>query len=1043
MAATNGNNTHDEVVLPEAIEEGSDFGDSDDWEAELARYWNGPRLTRTAYTLVTMHPGMPPKELVELGDAIPDLRYVRYRIIRVHEGGKEAVTPYGSLMEFFPAVVTGGEDGDEHPGFTPANFEVGVFRHSMVRRLGLSDPNWVLWMKIDNVEGLAFRVQDGKTVWDPAADKNFRDLLEQFDMNYLKKERLTFFALTFIVYVEGPETRAKFLDKFDPNHTTCAASNIPCYMCGSSPDGPTSPCGPHTPSKLAGSPDTGYSLLDTPTSEAWMNDSLASPAADETTVVTIPDEAPSTLIRRGVLASLDTEIKKGDVLDGDMDAILPVTDTPYPAEWDTCCSLLKLNPDEHKDPLVRSVTIPHTGIALSPRQYRSAFWMLSSKEARDIEGGILADVPGTGKTYTCMAVVLLRALIAYNMAEVKREWEMRAYEDKKAAGGKREYQHFPRNYVSGGNDTCPCGDKLGVVCYANPNSQTRLIGDCMNRGVSLIQVPSGVIEEWKKVMSEGKLNRKYFEPCVFHTSVPRDLQPPPDFQKRFELKIAPFKKDYPQKHVAGLYDFSITHKIADDPSKAPERFVLLTTHAADKLTKAFEHKATIVIGGKRQRVGIYGLPVACHMVDEFHAVRGMTGPVVEMARGHIVKNGCDFWSVTGTPLQFNLTDLESTVDLLQRIPWQDKAHANFCKTVDSLQALHEAYGRAVAADACPAMVEEFNDMSRGFFHGLIMRHTMDSRFFDKKITTIKEIKTDKVSLFCDDYAQYKDDIQEIANQVKEKIIELTGVGNGYEQVVRSLKTYHELAPLQMLSAFPAAAKAIKSGDLRCDQISLRKTIAAKENEDNRDPAKMPTFIALTSDIIQDSPLVDRIWYHFQNMELDRNCRPSKDTAGNPLPWGPRDDRKLKKMVIITPTLAEAIFIYLALRRRLAEADNASRVALLHADMKSSAKQAMATDFQSLTPRSARILVTPFDVGGTGINLQTANYTILTGPLRTKELEKQAFARTNREGQYLRLHQWLFLDDDNPAHRLICARQAGRKVKGDPFDLAKELEVEEE
>ncbi|RKU47659.1 hypothetical protein DL546_008956 [Coniochaeta pulveracea] len=565
----------------------------------------------------------------------------------------------------------------------------------------------------------------------------------------------------------------------------------------------------------------------------------------------------------------------------------------------------------------------------------------------------------------------------------------------------------------------------------------------MNRGVSLIQVPSGVIEEWKKVMSEGKLNRKYFEPCVFHTSVPRDLQPPPNFQKRFELKFAPFKKDYPEKYVAGLYDFSITHKIADDPSKAPERFIILTTHAADKLTKAFEYTANVVIGGKRQRVGIYGLPVACHMVDEFHAVRGMKGPVVEMARGHIVKNGCDFWSVTGTPLQFNLTDLESTVDLLQRIAWQDKNHVNFCKTVDSLQVLHEAYLKAVAADASPAMVDEFNDMARGFFDGLIMRHTMESRFFDKKITTIKEVQTEKVSLFSDDYAQYKGDIQEIADQVKEKIVGLTGAGNGYEQVVRSLKTYNELAALQLLSAFPAAAQAIKSGDLRCDQISLRKMIAAKENEDNRDPAKMPAFIALTSDIIKDSPLLDRIWYHFQNMETDRNSRPLKDTAGNLLPWSQRDDRKLKKMVIITPTLAESIFVYLALRRRLQEANNTSRVVLLHADMKSSAKQAMTTDFQNLTPRSARILVTPFDVGGTGINLQTANYTILTGPLRTKELEKQAFARTNREGQYLRLHQWLFLDDDNPAHRLICARQAGRKVKGDPFDLEKELELEEE
>lgn len=1031
MAAANGNN-HKAADHPD---ENSDF--EDDWQRELNSYWNGPYLSRSCWQVVRMSPGVPPKALLDLGDNIPDLRYTQYRVIRIYEGEVEAEID-GTLMEFYPVEVKGGEE--DHAGFTPATFKVGLFRHSMVQRLGLEGTSWVLWMKIDHADVMAFKVDHGGNLdCDQKVDESFRNALELFESNYLREDHMAYFALTFLVYVDDEETHQKFLKQYDPKHETCKTSNIPCSVCGTSPHSPTTPNGPRTPSKLGpDTPSDGSSF-----NQSWTWPSDLSGGTPDTTVNSIPNEDSITPLQPGLLASLDTETKKGDVLDGDMDAILPVTETPYLDEWDTCCSLLKLNPVEHMDPLLRSIKIPYTDICLSPRQFRTAFWMLSSKQARKIEGGILADVPGTGKTYTCLAVVLLRALIAYNMAEVKREWSQREYDDKKGSGGMREFQHFPRGYVSRGDDACPCGDKQGIVCFANPDSQTRLIGEYLNRGVTLIQVPSGVIEEWKKVMSNGKLHRKYFEPCAFHTSVPRDLQPPPNFRSRFDVTPFPRRKDYPEKYKPGLLDFDFHYVVPDEPGKAPERYIILTTHQADKLSQEFEYPVSLVIGGKRCRKPVYALPVGCQMVDEFHAVRGVNNPVVQMARGHsqIKKMKFDFWAVTGTPLQFNIMDLESIVDLLYCPTWNDKNHYHNNKTEHALKVLQEAYQHAVAADASPLEVEDFKQMSRRFFDGLIIRHTMDSRFFDKPITTIEEVKAKKVSMSSADYTLYKDDIQEIANQVNEKICAQTGMENGYEQVVRSLKTYNELAPLQMLSTFPGAAKVIKKSHLRCDRAWLREIMTKKDNGDNRDPANMPLFFVQTDDIIKDSPVLDRIWYWFQNMELDPQSRPKADASGKA--YALRDDRRTKKMVIITPTLAEAIFVYLGMLKKLEQAGKSVKVVMLHGDMKSSAKQAMTTDFQSLTPRSARILVTPFDVGGTGINLQTANYQVLTGPLRTKELEKQAFARTNREGQQLRLHHYLFLDDDNPAHRLICARQAARKVAGNPFDMGVPLELENE
>jgi hypothetical protein len=481
-------------------------------------------------------------------------------------------------------------------------------------------------------------------------------------------------------------------------------------------------------------------------------------------------------------------------------------------------------------------------------------------------------------------------------------------------------------------------------------------------------------------------------------------------------------------------DMDYDYTIDTEQGKQPERFIIITTHQIEKLREQFQIPVMATVANKKERMSVYGLPVGCMMVDEFHKVRAMTHPVVELAQEHkrIMRYSTDFWSVSGTIMpKSRFTDLESTIAILQRLPWTQPGHRFYGSRLEVVKELEDAYLEAVSADkGSEAAVEAFKERARQFYDGLVIRHTMESRFFGQRITKVKEMKPVKKTFTTS--SEYFEDVQTLANQVKDKICAITQ-SDSYEQVVRSLQTYIELTPLQVVSTFPGAAHLILQEKVKFDATSLRGLIKKAKG----DVTNVKEFADLTDAIIAGSAKLDEIFLLFLRMEEDHQSRPKSDDGSSKKL---RDNRQMKKLVIITPTLGEAIFVYLGLKKRLGSIKGAKAV-LLHADLLASEKQRMTNDFQALTPGSAKILVTPYEVGGTGLNLQTANYQVLTGPLRTKDYELQAFARTNREGNLLRLHHWLYLTDDNPADRLIIARQANRRIASDPFQMRDEFKVE--
>lgn len=1002
---------------------------------EAMQSWVGPPISRATMAFLLKCPAgfeLPPGRPYHLGK-------VSFKVVLMD---REIGLRYflGQLAQFFTYQSFATEEVQTSAGefFSPLNFMPDLFRETIQAKFGLMDGGWTLWMVLSR-DNMPIRIVDKPALLDAFV------YLRKW---YLDKQPWAHHMIWFLVQVDDTETKWRFSRLRQPRdmaHSNDDSRTLRAsYSTGSES------------SETEFTPDTsalgGESSDDNVSEDEGLRQIATVEYADPTRFPSrlslgfrphsLPEPEP--VEEPGVLESIDTDTKKGsDVMDGDLDAILPVARSPSDEEWAQWCTFLSLEPEKHKNPIAKSVAVPYTSIYLTPRQYSAALAMLYCRGSRGLFGGILADVPGTGKTHTCIAAVLFRALVAYNMAEVKKEWETREYEAGKGKVSKsREFKHLARTAGSGA-EKCPCGDPQGVLCYANAGGITRDIGDTMSRGVSLILAPQGVIEEWKRVFTGSLMNRKFFEPCLVHTTSERELACPPNFEKRFQLKATPRQDGFPKGYKPRVADMDYTYAVDAEPGKQPERFIVITTHQIKKLRAQFQVPVLATVANKKERMSVYNLPVGCMVVDEFHKVRAMASPVVELAQDHkrIMRHNTDFWSVTGTIMpKSSFTDLESTIAILQRSPWTQPGHRYHGSRAECVGELEDAYFGAVSADkGSEAAVDAFKERARRFFDGLVIRHTTESRFFGQRITKVKEVKPAKKTFTT--AREHAADVQALADRVRDRVRSITQ-SDSYEQVVRSLPTYAELAPLQVASTFPAAARLMLEGRLQFDTASLRALIKKAKG----DVAGVKEFVDNADAVVAGSAKLEEIFLLFLRMEEDHQARPkvedvSSSSAVSP-PRKTRDDRQMKKLVVVTPTLGEAVFLYLGLRKRLASVRGA-RAALLHGDLLASEKQRLTGDFQALTPGSAKVLVTPYEVGGTGLNLQAASYEVVTGPLRSRDYEVQAFARTNREGNALRLHHWLYLADDNPADRLIVARQANRRVASDPFDMSAEFKIEKE
>lgn len=677
----------------------------------------------------------------------------------------------------------------------------------------------------------------------------------------------------------------------------------------------------------------------------------------EATYVEEPEERPTLLTR---LASQPSNPL------ADLESLLPVSHTFEDGHGfiSLCNDLLVLNAQEHRDPTVRSIKIPGSKIVVSPHQYYHAYHLLSQR-GRDLNGGILADEAGTGKTIIYLTACLLRALAFESQRAVRLYWS--------GKGKKKVGRHAEHHLPEGANGrSCPSQKAGEIVCYCVPGSFTRVLCDHTPSGVSAIYC---AVETWPDILNmvqNAALSPSIFQLCLVHNNAPT----------RFTRPLQPLVKTLSRGAGNDLKTFS------------PASYIFITTLDAPRLRNVFSEGA---------------LNAGFVVVDEAHQILRRANSLTFRMASEFSENGADVWFVTATPFSgCTLADWIPPMNLIA----PSRAAA--------IQGLVRSWNIAKSSnDAIDART--FRAQFRSVFDDrLVVRHFGTSTFLGKPISDVQDIQPRTISR--DTPMKHRSAVQELANQIALKDPRLSDPSQ------RGL--------LYLVSLFPAAAQLILDDPITFDMAAIRDFVRQVKNRLRIEESEPLTRLA--DQIITDSPKMDYILEELNRMDQDKRERERID-ARSSSKFGAGEDLQMKKMVIITPTVVSAVFLYLALIRHRKD------VVLIHNWVSSQEKEQVINNFMSLSAaklvKHSRILIAPFAVAGTGVNLQVASYQILTSPLPDKASQLQAFARTNRSGQRLRpLSHKILVLEDSPVDRLVLAAHASLDIASDPFQINEPLRI---
>lgn len=650
----------------------------------------------------------------------------------------------------------------------------------------------------------------------------------------------------------------------------------------------------------------------------------------------------------------------------DLNSLLPISHRFEDPEGflALCNDLLVLNAQEHSDPSVRSIRIPGTKVLVSPHQFYHAYHLLSQR-GRDLNGGILADEPGTGKTHIYVTAALLRALAFESQRAVKLYWS--------GKGKKKVGRHAEHHLPEGANGrSCPSQKAGEIVCYCVPGSLTRIICDHTPSGVSAIYCAPETWPDILNLVQTSALNPSIYQLCLVHNNAPI----------RFTRPLQP------------LVD-TLSRGVDNDlRNPSPASYIFITTLDSPRLRNVFSEGA---------------LNAGFVVVDEAHQVLRKRDSLTFRMASEFSGNGADIWFVTATPF--------SGCSLADWIPPMNLIAPGRVAAMEGLVAALENAKSSDEVDDAQDFTDQFKTV---FDEKLVVRHFGTSTFFGKPISDVQDIQPRVISR--DTPLRHRSAVQELANQIA---LQDPRLGDPAQRGL-----------LYLVSLFPAAAQLILDDPITFDMAAIRDFVRQVKNRlriEESEPLRR-----LADQITQDSPKLDYIREEIHRMDQDKRERERIEDRSSSK-FGAGEDLQMKKMVIITPTVVSAVFLYLALIK------DRKDVVLIHNWVSSQEKEQGINNFMSLSAaklvKHNRILIAPFAVAGTGVNLQVASYQILTSPLPDKASQLQAFARTNRSGQRLRplTHKILALED-SPVDRIVLASHATLEIESDPFQINEPLRV---
>lgn len=655
-----------------------------------------------------------------------------------------------------------------------------------------------------------------------------------------------------------------------------------------------------------------------------------------------------------------------------------------------CSGLIHgVDPRAHTDPQKRSISLPKSRLAVTPFQLWEAWKMLTQRERTGgLRGGLQASAAGTGKSFIIVTAALLRARIFETERQTKAFW---SNPKKVSRRGPTAASHLPAS-ASGDGLKCPSQKENDIVCYCVPTSKARSFVDSgAPRGICLIQSPLSVVGQWVSIFESAVLDTSAYNLIIAHSDVP----------SRLKRDLNRVTKSLSQPAGSGVLE-------------APETYIFLSAHGNKKMLDIFTAEVTPSIG--------------IMFNDESHmAMRRETRSMaIAEAQSKVGGQGLDLWLVSATPIRL-LEDFELPISIIS-----NSSDLSRAATVADIIAARKT------ASSSDENMETFQaHFKRVFDDNLVLRNTVTSQFLEKSITDLQIISPNRVWLETPQH--HFNNVQAVAHQAREVIRTRARAAQENDETFRPEYATGLDSRLHFVSLFPGAANLIRQGDLDIGEESVRNSIEAMKQSNRLKVETIARFQQHLEEIVAGSPKLDFIVAEIRRMGQDDDQRPEGSVVQTGLH---RENPRIKKMVIVTPTLGTAVFLYLILLKRMPNLVPT----LFHAHARPEHREAAMNSFTSLTARkNARhsyILITPFSAGGTGLNLQSANYQILTSPLSTRDAETQCFARTNRTGQRLALHQTVLITQDNPADQINMVNFGGRSIRNDPFELSRRLVLSE-
>jgi hypothetical protein len=353
----------------------------------------------------------------------------------------------------------------------------------------------------------------------------------------------------------------------------------------------------------------------------------------------------------------------------------------------------------------------------------------------------------------------------------------------------------------------------------------------------------------------------------------------------------------------------------------------------------------------------------------------------------------------------------------------------------------QASGEPVAT----AEIADYHRRLDGTLNQTMVRRLGTDQFQGRNLTDIGPLKVNII----DHQLPFSlaDSLQALANQTREQAIAAAKAqGTSVARLLRSQKGEALLLKLRLASTFPGIAGP-SGADFTFTASEIHTHLTAAKGDVTKTPyyQHIPAWAA-------SSPKLATITQTITTMLSDKT----------PIPGAASHN---KKLVLFSPLEAESLLLHgylLLLKQTKPSSRNGSsssisstgsastagsirssttptpkppnfttlKPLLLHSTLPQATRQQALTSFLTEGNAPPNVLVAPLALAGTGLNLQRARYSTVTGPAWTKRENQQAYYRIHRVGQRMETRLQLLTGRWNPAERVVLGGYERGEVGGE-------------